>query len=80
MCDEYWGWEESDVICRSLGYPLGAKEYYHGAHYGGGSGRILLDDVECTGSESSLLHCIHIGIHRHNCSHNEDVGVKCIGM
>ena len=80
VCDNGWGWEESDVVCKSLGYPLGAQGYVHGAHYGQGSGRILLDDVQCTGSESSIMHCKHSGIHRHNCHHSEDIGIVCAGM
>lgn len=79
VCDDYWDWEESDVACKSLGYSLGAQNYYHGAHYGQGHGSILLDDVQCTGRERSLLHCRHQGIHLHNCGHHEDIGIKCAG-
>ena len=79
VCDDHWGWEESDVVCKSLGYPLGAQQYYNSAHYGQGSGLILLDDVECTGSESSLLYCKHRGFHVEDCGHHEDVSVKCAG-
>ena len=80
VCDDGWGWHESDVVCKSLGYSLGAKRYYHGAHYGQGSGKILLDDVICTGRENSLLHCRHGGIHSHNCGHHEDIGILCAGI
>ena len=59
---------------------LGAQDYVHGAHYGQGSGRILLDDVQCAGSESSIMHCKHSGIHRHKCHHSEDIGIVCAGM
>ena len=79
MCDDGWGWEESDVACKSVGYHLGAQNYYRNAHYGEGTGEILLDDVVCAGNESSLLYCKHNGIHIHNCWHDEDIGVKCAG-
>lgn len=80
VCDDGWGWEESDVVCKSLGYPLGAQKYYHSARYGQGSGEILLDNVECTGNESSLLYCEHNGFHNENCGHHEDVSVVCAGI
>ena len=45
--------------------------------HGGGTGPILLDDVDCTGDESSLSQCYHDGIGNHDCIHTEDVGVRC---
>ena len=44
----------------------------------GGTGFILLDNVQCTGNESSLSQCPHAGIGNHNCDHSEDAGMRCL--
>ena len=36
-----------------------------------------MDDVNCSGSESSLFACSFRGWGQHNCGHGDDVGVDC---
>ena len=40
---------------------------------------IILDDVRCRGSESSLIQCPNTGIANHNCVHYEDIVLDCRG-
>ena len=81
VCDDLWDDREAKVVCRMLGYTGGTA--FHGPRetgghsFGKGIGEILLDDVECTGSEDSLFQCQHPGIGVEDCSHNEDAGVIC---
>lgn len=50
-----------------------------GGVYGEGStmSPILLDEVDCMGTEMSLMECSHLGLGNHNCLHHEDAGVIC---
>ena len=48
-----------------------------GALFGEGSGPIVLDNVQCSGSESMILDCTANDIGVHNCDHSEDAGVTC---
>ena len=45
------------------------------AHFGAGSGSILMDDVVCSGTESKPTFCSHSS--NHNCGHHEDASVQC---
>ena len=76
VCDDYWDIDDATVVCRQLGY-RGATTAHQSAHFGQGSGSILLDDLHCRGTESSLLRCSHNGINTHDCGHHEDAGVTC---
>ena len=45
------------------------------AYFKEGTGSIVMDDVHCTGTESTLINCTHTT--NHNCVHSEDAGVRC---
>ncbi|XP_054885055.1 HHIP-like protein 1 [Poeciliopsis prolifica] len=78
VCDDLFTRKAGTVVCRQLGYTT-ALMVMKRAALGEASSRvrILLDDVECEGEERSLLECKRSKVGKHNCSHEEDVGVIC---
>ena len=78
VCGNGWSLSSATVLCRELGFP-GAVSSFCCAAFGQGTGPIWLDNVRCTGSETSLSSCFHRGWGGHICGHSEDAGVNCQG-
>ena len=77
VCHHGWSWSDTYVVCRQLGFGRYGYRYYS-TYFGQGSGPIWLDNVQCTGSESTLASCGHFGINiTRSCSHSEDAGLRC---
>ena len=77
VCDDGWDDTDAGVVCRQLGF--GSSGTAIGSvGFGQGSGPIWLDSVTCTGNESTLASCGHLGVGvTRNCDHSDDAGVKC---
>eukprot|EP00057_Strongylocentrotus_purpuratus_P018229 XP_011672703.1 PREDICTED: deleted in malignant brain tumors 1 protein-like [Strongylocentrotus purpuratus] len=72
VCDLNWDLRDARVVCRMLGYD-GAVEAPRSARFGKGSGRIILTDVSCVGTEENLADCARHGVGEYEyCSHAED--------
>ena len=45
--------------------------------FGSTTGRIWLDNVRCSGTESRLTSCSRNSYGSHNCVHSDDVAIDC---
>ncbi|KAM5133451.1 soluble scavenger receptor cysteine-rich domain-containing protein SSC5D isoform 3-T3 [Callospermophilus lateralis] len=78
VCDDNWDLRDGTVACWELGCGK-VRPRVGKTHYGPGTGPIWLDDMGCKGTETSLSDCPSGLWGKHNCDHEEDVGLTCTG-
>ncbi|PSN37221.1 hypothetical protein C0J52_12660 [Blattella germanica] len=81
ICDDLFGLRDAEVICRDLGFSLGAAEILPPGSYLSRNNDddpvILVDDLKCLGNETSLLQCEFEGWGVHDCLPEEAVSLVC---
>ncbi|KAK3543568.1 hypothetical protein QTP70_023892 [Hemibagrus guttatus] len=73
VCDDSFDIMDAKVLCKMLGFQQATRVFTATA----GTGRIWLDDLQCSGTESSIFDCRHSGMGINNCQHSEDAGISC---
>ncbi|NXA44105.1 C163A protein, partial [Eudromia elegans] len=76
VCDDGFDLRDAAVACMQLGCG-DVISVHDSALFGEGAGPVLLDELACTGDETSLAQCSHQGLGVHDCRHKEDAGVVC---
>ena len=77
VCDDGWDDTDAGVVCKQLGFGSSGTAI-GSAGFGQGSGSIWLNNVMCTGNESLLAECGHLGVGiTRKCSHFKDASVIC---
>ena len=62
----------------SFGFCYSGSVAYANARFGQGTGPVVLNNVVCTGTETTLLDCSSDGLFNiGSCSHADDAGVQC---
>ncbi|XP_011499966.1 PREDICTED: uncharacterized protein LOC105363863 [Ceratosolen solmsi marchali] len=79
VCDDSFDMIDATVICRELGYSLGALEVRPGGFYGNLNPpeAFMVDQLKCQGNETTIRECDFEGWGKHNCEPEEAVGVIC---
>ncbi|KAH9493194.1 Deleted in malignant brain tumors 1 protein [Bulinus truncatus] len=79
VCDDGWSTSAAQVVCSMLGYKRdGAVAVSNNGFNALQQNPFWLDDVRCTGTETTLFDCPHRTWGAHDCGIHELAGVKCI--
>ncbi|XP_071484614.1 uncharacterized protein [Diadema antillarum] len=77
VSDGEWNYKDAATVCKEIGFP-GAIAEVRNAHFGAGSGRILMTDVDCSNDLFCIQDCASEPMCP-GCSHAQDAGVVCHG-
>merc|ERR1719495_1391596 len=77
VCDDEWGSNDARVACRMLGFADGGSATTNNEFNTRNDGDFSMDQVSCSGSESSLFDCRYD--QRDDCGPGEVAGVRCRG-
>ena len=75
VCDDLWDNTDAGVACSQAGFSSEGAMAFTNARFGQGTGTIVLDDVQCTGTETRLVDCMASSTN--DCTHSEDASVRC---
>ncbi|XP_065829979.1 uncharacterized protein [Oscarella lobularis] len=79
VCDEGFDMEDAFVVCRQL-FSTFPANFKLGSYFGRGTFPVVLDDLQCSGTETHLQDCLHRGLgeHRPKCNKGNEAGVVCL--
>ncbi|XP_062913388.1 deleted in malignant brain tumors 1 protein-like [Mobula hypostoma] len=77
VCDDSWDLVDANVVCKQLGCGYALEDKTILDYCGQSTGIVWLDEVNCSGNESHLWECPSAPWGQHDCTHKEDVTIKC---
>ncbi|XP_049319801.1 scavenger receptor cysteine-rich type 1 protein M130 isoform X37 [Astyanax mexicanus] len=79
VCDADFNQQGAEVVCRELGCGSPVK-LLGAAAFGRGEGQVWSEVLQCRGNKSQTHFCPKSSSLKHNCSHDNDVGLVCAGV
>ncbi|XP_073722596.1 CD5 antigen-like [Misgurnus anguillicaudatus] len=76
VCDDGWGIQDAQVVCRELGCGI-LRQITYDAYFGKTFARIWMDNVNCLGTEAFLSTCNFKGWGEYYCLYGGRGGVIC---
>jgi hypothetical protein len=82
VCHNNWDANDALTVCRILGYGMSnvavptRANFFRVTEF---NGPMLIDGVECNGTEVEFLECLSMQPGEHNCPHRLSAGVLCSG-
>uniref|UniRef100_A0A8C2HTC0 SRCR domain-containing protein n=1 Tax=Cyprinus carpio TaxID=7962 RepID=A0A8C2HTC0_CYPCA len=78
VCDAAFDQQDAEVVCRELdcGAPV---QVLGAAAFDKGDTQMWTQEIQCRGNESQISFCSISSSHKHNCSSDNNVGLKCSG-
>ena len=77
MCADQWDRRDVDVACQMMNFNGSLSADFEYEENKENEGQVWLNNMNCTGNETSLLSCIHGGLGSHDCKGKRKAGVKC---
>ena len=75
VCADQWDKKDADVACRMMDFNGSLSAFYDSEKIMQTNPAVWLNNMQCTGNESSLFFCKHGGLGSHNCK--AKAGVTC---
>ncbi len=78
VCDAVFDQQDAEVVCRELdcGAPV---QVLGAAAFGKGDTQMWTQEIQCRGNESYITLCPTSSSLKHNCTHENDIGLLCSG-
>ncbi|XP_025102844.1 deleted in malignant brain tumors 1 protein-like isoform X2 [Pomacea canaliculata] len=77
VCDTSFGYKEARVGCRMLGFDSPDIFAVNSFVFGDRDSTVLFGDLDCQGTETSLVQCNYSSLYNHRCGAGRDIGLIC---